>query len=459
MSIVELLAATDSTTPFRLSLWSVAPLLVGLGLAALLAFGGKVPVRYNVRNLQVRWRTTLVTGLAFTLVIALLTVMLAFVNGMYKLTQGSGQPGNVIVLAEGSTDESFSSVPVVDAGDIELQPGVLRDEHDRPLASRETYVVVNQPVQVRQPGRPKGRFTQVRGVEDAELSASVHGLSLYDGGQWVTREGVRSIGNGQEAIQAVIGEGIARELGRDRKPEDLAKARNPERLDVGETFPLGGRTWVVVGVMRSSGSTFASEVWAKRDLVSGMFRKPTYSSLVLRTARPAEALRLKDYLNTQYQKASVQAYTETEYFANLSQTNLQFLVSIIIVTVIMSGGGIFGVMNTMFAAVSQRSKDIGVLRILGFSRLNVQASFLLESLVLALAGGALGCAIGTVCHGWKAASIVGSGQGGGKFVVLEMVVSGDIIAVGLALSLAMGLLGGLLPSIWAMLVRPLESLR
>jgi putative ABC transport system permease protein len=83
----------------------------------------------------------------------------------------------------------------------------------------------------------------------------------------------------------------------------------------------------------------------------------------------------------------------------------------------------------------------------------------LESLVLSLAGGALGCAIGTICHGTKAASVVGSGQGGGKFVVLEMIVSGDIIAVGLALSLAMGLFGGLLPSIRAMLVRPLESLR
>src|SRR5206468_1436853 len=163
---------------------------------------------------------------------------------------------------------------------------------------------------------------------------------------------------------------------------------------------------------------------------------------VLRTAGPAEAKKLKDYLNNEYEKAAVQAYTETEYFANLSQTNWTFLIAVIVVTAIMSGGGIFGVMNTMFAAVSQRSKDIGVLRILGFSRLHVQASFLLESLVLALAGGALGCAIGCFAHGWKAASIVGSGQGGGKFVVLEMVVSGDIIAVGLALSLAMGLLGG-----------------
>src|SRR5947209_4382108 len=197
-----LLLAADAATPIRLSAWSFAPLAIGLGLAALLTLLGKVPVSYNLRNLQIRWRTTLVTALAFTLVIALLTVMLAFVNGMYKLTQGSGQPGNVIVLAQGSTDESFSSVPISAAGDIELLPGVQRDEQDRPIASRETYVVVNQPVQVRQPGRPKRRFTQVRGVEDAAMSGHVHGLSLHQGGEWISREGVRSTGSGQEAIQA-----------------------------------------------------------------------------------------------------------------------------------------------------------------------------------------------------------------------------------------------------------------
>src|SRR3954471_24733120 len=212
-----IIAAASDATPFRLSSWSLMPLALGVVLVLLLPLLGKVPLRYNIRNLQVRWLTPLLTGLAFFAVIALLTVMLSFVNGMYKLTLGSGQPGNVMVLAEGSTDESFSNVQIADAGDIELQPGIARDEAGRPMASRETYVVVNQPVQVRHPGRPKGRFTQVRGVEDAELSGLVHGLMLYDGGQWISREGVRSIGPGQEAIQAVLGEGIARELGRDRK--------------------------------------------------------------------------------------------------------------------------------------------------------------------------------------------------------------------------------------------------
>jgi ABC-type lipoprotein release transport system permease subunit len=387
--------------------------------------------------------------------------MLAFVNGMYKLTQGSGQPGNVLVLSEGSTDEAFSNLGFSDIGDIELVAGVLHGDDNRPLASRETYVVVNQPVQVRQPGRPRGRFTQLRGLEDAAQSGRVHGLELESGGRWFSREGVESQGAGKtEAIQCVIGEGIARELGRDRLPEQLAAAKNKERLEVGETFSLGGRSWIAVGIIRYSGSTFDSEIWAKRDIVGKMFGKPNYTSIVLRTAGPVEAARLKEFLNNEFSKAAVQAYLETEYFASLAETNKQFLFSIIIVTVIMSVGGIFGVANTMFAAVSQRLKDIGVLRILGYSRLHVQASFLLESLVIALGGGALGCALGCASHGWQVSSVISRNEpGSSKFVVLELVVTGDIIAVGLTLALVIGLFGGLVPSIKAMFVRPMESLR
>src|SRR4029453_11482955 len=138
-----MIAAVPST-PFAISLWSLTPLVAGVVLVLLLAVLGKVPVRYNVRNLSVRWRTTLMTALAFTLVVALMTVMLAFVNGMYKLTQGRGQPANVLVLSEGSTDGALSSLGFSDIGDIELVDGVLRDESNRPLASSETYVVVNQ---------------------------------------------------------------------------------------------------------------------------------------------------------------------------------------------------------------------------------------------------------------------------------------------------------------------------
>src|SRR5436190_23046139 len=163
---------------------NLIPLLIGLALVVLLAIVGRVPLRYNIRNLTVRWLTTLMTGLAFTLVIALMTGMLAFVNGMFHLTEQSGQPGNVMLMSEGSTDEAFSNLGRADVGQIELVPGILRDEEsNQPLSSREAYIVCNQLVENPAPGRPKRRIVQIRGVDDPEMSARVHNLSLVSG-QW-----------------------------------------------------------------------------------------------------------------------------------------------------------------------------------------------------------------------------------------------------------------------------------
>src|SRR5436190_15628565 len=128
-------------------------LLVCFLLLQMLGVVRGVPLSYNVRNLLVRWKTTLMTALAFTLVVSLMTVMLAFVNGMYKLTEGSGQPGNVMVMSDGSTDEAFSTLGFRDVTEVELHPAVLRDAQGRPLASWEVYLIVNQPI----PGATTGR--------------------------------------------------------------------------------------------------------------------------------------------------------------------------------------------------------------------------------------------------------------------------------------------------------------
>src|SRR5262249_9674455 len=130
-----------------------------------------------------------------------------------------------------------------------------------------------------------------------------------------------------------------------------------------------------------------------------------------------------------------------------------------IVAVIMAIGGLFGVMNTMFAAIAQRTKDIGVLRILGYARWQLLLSFLLESLLLALVGGALGCAVGSLFHGLSATSIMSSGPGGGKSVVLKLVVDGQILLAGMQFAFAMGLLGGIWPALSVMRLRPLEAVR
>ena len=429
--------------------------LAGVALVVLvLLIVGKVPLNYNLRNLVVRWPITLLTALAFMLVIGLLTVMLAFVNGMYRLTENSGQPGNVIVLSDGATDEAFSNMTYSDMGNIDKNALVLKtDDGKKTLCSREVYIIGSQPIP---PEFKRRRFVQIRGVEDGPVGGQVHAIELLEG-QWFSDAGVQELpreGTSKEpeqAIQAVLGEGLARELGND--------LRKGYRLTVGDSFELGPRKWVVVGVMASSGSTFGSELWAKRSIVGPLYNKEQLSTVVLRTSGAKQAEELAKDLTANYKSSAVQCQTEPEYYSKLQGTNLQFLIVIGVITFFMALGGIFGVMNTMFAAISQRIKDIGVLRILGYARWQILVSFFLESMVLALVGGMLGCAVGFLADGWTATSIVGSGQGGGKSVVLKLVVDAQVISWGMLLTVAMGAFGGLVPSLSAMLVRPLESLR
>jgi ABC-type antimicrobial peptide transport system permease subunit len=420
----------------------------------------RVPLSYNFRNLVVRWRTTLLTALAFTLVVGLMTVMLAFVNGMYALTKGSAIPGNVIVLADGATDEVFSDLGYGDIGTLATKAYVRKakvrrgdKEGEAPLVSWELYQVISQEIPNATPGGRMRRFVQVRGVEDPAVSGMVHGLALHDGGTWFEEgAGVQAVaGRGSEQyVQGVLGEGLARVLG-----GDVGKPA----LTPGDTFELGPRKWVVVGVMKSGGKTFDSEVWAKRKVVGEMLRKDTRSTAVIRVADGLDPGQAAKDITADFKSPAVQARTEADYFESLNSTNESFLYSIIGVSLFMAVGGVFGVMNTMFAAIAQRTRDIGVLRLLGFGRWQILVSFFLESLLLALVGGLLGCAIGSLANGWSATSQLTGSSGGGRSVVLKLVVDGRILAAGLGFSLVMGCIGGLLPALSAVRLRVLDSLR
>src|SRR5438105_2259370 len=132
------------TNSLPISTWLLTPLATAGVVLAILLLVGKVPLTYNVQNLLLRWRTTLLTALAFTLVVSLLTVMLAFVNGMVRLTQASGHPENVIVLSDGATDESWSNMAYSDTDDVERTAGVLSNEQGRRLCSKEVYIIATQ---------------------------------------------------------------------------------------------------------------------------------------------------------------------------------------------------------------------------------------------------------------------------------------------------------------------------
>lgn len=457
----------------------------------LLLMIGKVPLAYNFRNLVVRWRIAGLTALAFTVVVGLLVALLAFVNGMYKLNEGTGIPGNVFVLSDGATDELFSNLgygvidnalqqvvtldpdgsplaapvgaqrAVMSGGALTLLPPGTQPPNDQPakfLASKEIYFVVSQPVPVSEGEKARRRLLNMRAIDDAPVASAVHNIALYPGGEWFSQVGARRQVAGQPPdkvfYECVLGEGAAGTLG-----PDAGKAR----LGVGDAFQLGDLDWVVTGVMKAEGTTFGSEIWVSTNgTVKKTFGKgEAFTTMVVRTDRDTlDASRaFAFHLQNRYTAAKFKAFAEPEYYAELTKTNDQFLTWIVAVAVIMAVGGVFGVMNTMFASIAARIKEVGVLRILGFKRWQLLISFMLESLAIAFVGGLAGCMIGAVADGFEASSTLSGGQGGGKSVALKMIVDYQTVAAGMLFTLVMGRLGGLVPALSAMRMEILDSLR
>ncbi|MGL6072676.1 MAG: ABC transporter permease [Fimbriiglobus sp.] len=431
---------------------------------------GKVPLRYNLRNLRVRWLTNAMTCFCFVFVIALLVFLLAFVSGMNNLTENTGSPGNVFVLSDGATDELFSNLGYGDLDNVERAVATLdtkdrlmqtpvavgkmknREGRDVAMASKETYYSINQPIAGTNP--PRRRFVSLRTLEDPDIAERVHDVELFPGGRWFSMSGVDQ----QSRIECVLGEGIAKTLG-----ADLARAKG--MMEVGDEFQLGDMTWVVTGIMKSEGKTFGSEIWAKRfNRITEPFGKTSYSTLILRTDANTKAAStiLAHELSKRYTQQKLKAFSEPDYYAELTKTNNEFLVVIVIVAVVMSIGGVFGMMTTMFASIAQRIRDIGVLRLLGFKRWQVMISFMLESLAIALIGGSIGALLIRLFADGKGSTSTLSGGGGGpggKSVAITIDVNFEVVVLGLLFALAMGRLGGLVPALSAMRMKILESLR
>lgn len=406
-----------------------------------------IPLKYNARNLMVRWWTTALTAVGFTLVVALLVVMLAFVEGLKDLAANAGHPGNVILLRDGANDELFSDINVEDVhqslqGLWSVNDELIRD-NGVPLVSFEVYSIATLEIPPSSPGaRATYRFLQIRGIEEPEISGRVHQLRLKVGGRWFNRNGT----------ECVMGEGIAKTLG----------------LQMGDTFqPRPGLppTWTVVGIMDTAGSPFDSEIWSKREEVGKYFGKDNeerkqsfYTSIVVRTADYDTAKRNSELFRN-LSEIKINAMPEKDYYDKLSESIMTFQFSAVFIAIVMAVGGMFGLMNTMFAAVAQRVKDIGVLRILGYPRRAILLSFLLESLLIACIGGMLGLLLGSVVDGIQQTGQLSSGQGGGKTVVFKMIVNASVIKLAVQFTLGMGLLGGFLPALSAMRLKPLDAVR
>ncbi len=371
-----------------------------------------IPLAYNLRNLTVRKTTTLMTALGVALTVSVLLAVLALVAGLQSAFQSSGNPLQVLIMRKGSTAELNSNFTRGAYQDLKFKPGIARNQAGEPLASLEMVTVIN----LESVDSPSGMNVTLRGITPIGLEMR-EGLKV-DSGRWF-QSGRREI---------VVGKSIEK--------------RYPNAR-IGSKLKFGRGDWEVVGVMSAGESAVNSEIFADLNQVSSDYnRSEVLSSALVRATDPVAATALINDIKTD-QKLNVDAVPEKEYFE--SQTNsaapIEFLG--IFVAIIMTVGSCFAAMNTMYAAVSRRAKEIGTLRVLGFSRGGILMSFFVESLLLSALGGILGCILVLPLNN------ITTGIGSFKTfseIAFRFRVTPLIMLIGILFALFMGAIGGLFPA-------------
>jgi ABC-type lipoprotein release transport system permease subunit len=385
-----------------------------------------IPVSYNYRNLVVRWKTTLLAACGFMLVVTAWIVMLAFVHGVESVCAGSGQPENVIVLKKGAFDEVLSEIGDRLARQVELAAGGHHagGHHVRPLASCELFLAVNRWNEASR----EYESIQVRGV--LPVATRVHSQIRVAQGRSFRRN----------AREVILGAALARQ----------------RQLVPGQQLLLGRDRWDIVGVFEADGAVFESEVWCDLDQLAAEFhRRNSYTSVVLRCADAEAAAELVDYLNDR-RDLRVEAQTEQAYYQQQAQQSEMVRRGALGIALCMAIGAVFGVANTMFAAIGERTRDIAVMRLLGFARRAILVSFLIEAVLIAVIGGTIGSLLGYAVNGWTLNTALSPSS---KTIAFAFQVDGSIILSAWLFALSMGILGGLLPAMSTMRVGPLEAMR
>ncbi|HZO40785.1 MAG TPA: ABC transporter permease [Methylomirabilota bacterium] len=376
-----------------------------------------IPIVYNVRSLGARWTSTVVAVLGIAGTVGVFVAMLSLARGFEATLMASGSERNAIVRRAGATSEMDSSVMLEQVRVVEDAPGVVREGGAGPLVSPEVVVIASFPL--------KGRGT--------EGNAQVRGVSLK---ALAVRPTVKIVAG--RAFQPGLSELL---VGR-----NVSAAY--EGLELGQTVKFGGGTWTVVGVFDSGGTAYDSELWCDYSVLRQVYQRPLnmFQSATARLTSPEALTGFKDAL-TSDPRVTVQIDREIDYYAKQSR-QLTTLITVLgsIVAVVMGIGAVFGALNTMYSAVSERSREIATLRALGFGSGSVVTSFVLEALFIALVGGLLGCVVVLPLNGLTTGTINWQTF---SHLAFAFRVTPDLLAMGIAFALMMGLIGGVPPAVRA----------
>lgn len=385
----------------------------------------KIPIIYNLRSLRQRPASTLTTALGMGLVVAVFIAMNALANGFRAALVATGSPANVIVLRKGSQQEMNSGIDRQSASIIGSLPFVATGPDNLPMVSPETFVVV--PLERANQGGMAN--VVVRGVSQRAFEVR-KGIQIVSGRQF--NSGAREV---------VVGVAYA--------------ARFPNSA-VGSVVRFAEEDWTVVGQFSAEGSSFESEIWGENEQFMPVFRGQIFQSVTFRMKDPGSFDGVKQALEADG-RLQVDGFRERDFYSNQSTmlaTVLNFIA--IFIASIMGIGAVFGAINTMYAAVATRAPEIGVLLTLGFRPRSVMGSFLLESVLIALLGGALGCLVALPING-----LVTSTTNWSSFseVAFAFRVTPALLLNGMVFALVMGLIGGFLPARRAARQQVVDALR
>jgi putative ABC transport system permease protein len=383
-----------------------------------------LPLKYNFRNITVRKSSTLATAFTIGLTVGVYLMVMALAHGIDLTLASSGEPLNLIVLREGSTAELNSTVTRDNLNNLIYLDGVER-EGDQPLASPETLTLIYKA----RKGMSQGSNVTIRGI--GPMSNKL-------------RSGFKTV------------------AGRMFQPgltEAVVSKRISERfqgLDVGDKFRVQATDYTVVGLFEAGGKAFESEIWVDVNSLASATKRDSYSSVLLRVKDPTVLASLAKRI-TDDQRLHLKALPERTFYEDQQGAASGVLKGLaVFIAFIMAVGAGFAGMNTMYAAVARRTKEIGTLRVLGFRRRSILAAFVLESLVIAIIGVGIGIVLALPLN------FVSTGTANfSNFseIAFNFRVTPDLMLSALIFGAGIGFLGSLLPSIRASRFKIVDALR
>ncbi len=386
-----------------------------------------IPLKYNFRNLLVRRVSTGMTVFVIGLVVAVFLCVLALVQGVTRTLSVTASTRNVLTMRVGSQAEMQSVITRDQADQIQALPGIERSSSGQPYVSPELITLINIP---RQDG--KSTNVQVRGMAPIGLEMRPT-VKIVDGRMF--RSGTN---------EAIVSRNLSKRFA---------------GMDLGDTIKTGSFRWTIVGLFDAAGSAYESEIWTDVRDLQQQTKRDIYSSVFVRTADSDAANRYIETVKGD-QRLKLEGKTERKYYDEQMITGDPIKALAFIVGLFTAIGASFGAMNTMYAQVSARTREIGTLRAIGFSRRSILLSFVVESLMLCLAGGILGVLL---TYG-VFSTFLTRPTGTMNFrtfseVLFNFRLTPPLIAGGIVFSLAMGLFGGLFPAARAARLKITTALR